>query len=291
MGSNGNVVALGSHPRARSRLTPQESASVLKGCRELALERMAKALSGMLDRVEDELFELAGKAPERDAQNLYLDARTQAHANRNAIEGAFRQHFVECFNMKVLGDAPQAKPESELELVAEDVLEQKLAVNEMSRQLGNACEKELFALSQRMGYLLERPGLEDDANPVSPATILAALKDACDLIQSDYKVRMALMRQLAHQAEAELQGVYRDLNALLVERRILPDVRPVARKRGPSPVARRANATAAAEGVSPQPDLFGVLSQLVAQAGGNAAPPRAAPASPELLAELTRLHR
>ena len=277
MGSNAKVVALDSHPRAKSRLTPQESASVLKGCRELALERMAAALSGMFDRVEDELFDLAEKAPERDAQNLYLDARTQAHANRKALESAFRQHFVECFNMKVLGDAPAAKPESELELVSEDVLEQKLAVNEMSRQLGEACEKELVALSQRMGYLLERPELEDDANPVSPATICAALKDACDLIQSDYKVRMALMRQLAHQAQAELQNVYRDLNALLVERRILPDVRPVARKRGVAPAAPRARQT----------DLLGVLDQLVAQAGGN----RSAPVPPDFVAELTRLHR
>ena len=103
MAKNGNVVALGDHPRARMRLTPQESASVLKGCRELALERMANALSGMLDRVEDELFELAEKAAERDAQNVYLDARSQARAFRGAIESKFRQHFVEFFNRKVRG--------------------------------------------------------------------------------------------------------------------------------------------------------------------------------------------
>ncbi len=56
--SNGNVVALGDHPRARARLSPQESAGVLTDCRELALDRIAKSLSGMLDRVEDDLFEL-----------------------------------------------------------------------------------------------------------------------------------------------------------------------------------------------------------------------------------------
>ncbi|HET6264055.1 MAG TPA: DUF1631 domain-containing protein [Usitatibacter sp.] len=291
MGPKGNVVPLGSHPRAKSRLTPQESASVLKGCRELALDRMGDALSGMLDRVEDDLFELADKAPERDAQNLYLDARTQARAHRTAIESSFRQHFVECFNLKVLGDAPPpAEPETELALVDEEELERRLAMNEMSRQLGSTCEKELFALSQRMGFLLERPELEDDANPLSPATICAALKDAVDQIQSDYKVRMALLRELTRLAEGELDRVYHDLNALLVERRILPDVRPTVRG-SPSGVPRRPNATEAADGHAPTADLFSTLAQLVAPAGGAPAGGGAPAAPVAFVNELTRLHR
>jgi hypothetical protein len=107
---NGKVVQLESHLRARARLTPQESASALKGCRELALERMSGALAGMLDRVEDELFALAERAPERDAQNVYLDARSQARERRAAIESTFRQHFVECFNRKVLGEPASPAP-------------------------------------------------------------------------------------------------------------------------------------------------------------------------------------
>ena len=176
MVKNGNVVALDA-TRAKSCLTPQESASVLKGCRELALERMSGALAGMLDRVEDELFELAEKAPERDAQNVFLDARSQARDKRAAIEATFRQHFVDFFNRKVLGESEypvRGLGETELALVAPEALEESIAVSEMSRKLQSACEGELFALGQRMGFLLERPELADDANPVSPATICAA---------------------------------------------------------------------------------------------------------------------
>jgi hypothetical protein len=295
MGNN-KVIPLASHPRARSNLTPQESASVLKGCRELALDRMAAALAGMLDRVEDELFDLAEKSPDRDAQNLYLDARTQARSNRAAIESTFRAHFVECFNSKVLGEAPPPADEDvELALVDEAALEERLAMEEMSRQLGTACETELFALSQRMGFLLERPDLEDDANPVSPATICAALKDACDQIQSDYKVRMALLRQLARHTEAELQRVYHDLNALLVERRILPDVRPTARRTPAAAVPKRPVTAPGAQHISPgaAPDLFAALSQLVNHASPSAggAPIAASVPAPALVEELTRRHR
>jgi len=225
----GNVVALGDHPRAKARLSPKESADMLAGCRELALTRMARALSGMLDRVEDDLFELADKALDRESQNMYLDARAQARDHRAAIEGTFRSHFVDFFNRKVRGDAsPVAarEPSAELSLVGDEDLEERLAVREMSRKVGAVCEGELMALSQRMGFLLERPELEDDANPISPATVCAALKDACDQIQSGFKVRMVLLSRLEKYAGDELQTIYHDINSHLVERRILPDVRP-----------------------------------------------------------------
>src|SRR5206468_9953215 len=64
--SNGNVVSLGDHPRAKARMTPQETASVLRGCRYLALDRLARALSTMLDRVEEDLFTLAEGAKDSD---------------------------------------------------------------------------------------------------------------------------------------------------------------------------------------------------------------------------------
>ena len=308
-GANGNVVPLGDHPRAKARLSPQESASVISTCRELALDRMGSALSGMLDRVEDELFELAEKAPERDAQNMYLDARAQARENRKAIESTFRQHFGDFFNRKVRGDtaAPQrANPPGELALVAHEDLEESLAVNEMSRKLQAACEGELGALSQRMGYLMERPELEDDANPMSPATICAALKGACDQIHSDFKVRMALLHQLEHHTEAVLIRVYHDLNAHLVERRILPEVRPGLR-RVSAPANPRHEEGKAKGSAHQSTDLFGSLAQLLGASFSGAAPqqsgsalapaawptaPDAAAAAPPLfVAELTRMHR
>jgi hypothetical protein len=313
-----NVVPLGDHPRARSRLSPGESADVITGCRELALERMSQALGGMLDRVEDDLFELADKSVERDAQNTYLEARSQARDKRALIESTFHRHFRDCFNRQVRGDAPPAESAAaptQLALVADEELEESLAVREMARRLGAACEGELHALSQRMGFLLERPELADDANPVGPANICAALKDACDQIESGFKVRMALLRQLESHAEGAFQGVYQELNAHLVERRILPHVRHAVRRAAPVP---KPAATPLAQ-AGPGADLFGTLAQLLGAVSAAAGPAPAAPAgappfagaspgpalpsgpaAPEagtssapqsFLAELTRMHR
>ena len=313
--ASGKVVPLGAHPRARSRLSAKESADVLVGCRELALERMAHALAGMLDRVEDDLFDLADKAVDREVQNTYLDARTKSRDKRKVIEATFRQHFLDFFNRKVRGEAPPAERESapeELTLVGHEDLEETIAVREMARKLGSACEGELFALSQRMGFLLERPELADDANPLSPANVCAALKDACDQIEATFKVRMTLLHQFERYAEAELQRVYHELNAHLVERRILPDVRIGVRRAAP-PAAPKPAKQAQSAGTD-NGDLFGTLAQLIgptlaghntaASPGGPAAgagAPQAWPLEPgaqggstapqSFMAELTRMHR
>ena len=306
---------------------------MLAGCRELALNRMAAALSGMLDRVEDDLFELADKALDRESQNMYLDARAQARENRAAIEGTFGRHFVDFFNSKVRGDATAADardPGSELALVGDEDLEERLAVREMSRKLGATCEGELMALSQRMGFLLEKPELEDDANPMSPANVCAALKDACDQIQAGFKVRMVLLQRLEKYAGEEMQTIYHDINSHLVERRILPDVRPgVPRaslphspKRSAKPVAKPSvnagGGTRQNQGNAPiaEGDILAALAQLLnpsasdpreglagaaRPAGGGGVIPSwptapgaaagAATVPQSFVSELTRLHR
>ncbi|MGZ5081832.1 MAG: DUF1631 domain-containing protein [Usitatibacter sp.] len=312
-----NVVAM-ADARARVRLSPKESADMLTGCRELALTQITRALSGMLDRVEDHLFELAEKATDRDSQNIYLDARIQAREKRSLIESAFARHFTELFDRGVRGEgSPSAKSEpGELALLAEEDLEETLAMREMSSKLKASCEGELMALSQRMGFLLERPGLEDDANPMSPAAICAALRAACEQIEAGQKVRMTLLRQLERSAEDELQRIYRDVNSHLVERRILPEVRAgVPRSVPPSAPrpAKKAPAKGAVPGqgpaAAPDGDILAALAQLLAPGGASAggssgtgaamaswptAPGSAssAPTVPQsFMTELTRMHR
>lgn len=276
--SSSNVVPFTAAARERPRLTPRESANVLRGCRELALDRMGQALSGMLDRVEDELLELAAGAPDRAERDAYLDAGTEARDKRSLIESTFRQHFLECFNRKVRGEEALARAEPAPEGDAEETL----AVSAMSRKLQAACEGELGVLGRRLGFLLERPELADDANPVSPATVCSALRDACDQIESGLKARVALLNQLEHHAEAELRRIYSDLNAHLVARSILPDgVVPVDGSATQRLVPLRQ------PGETTQPvDLFAALVQLSRDSAN-------APTRPEtaVVAELTRMQR
>jgi hypothetical protein len=301
--SKGNVVAIGDHLRAKSRMSRQQSAQVMADCRQLAVDQMSRALAGMLDRIEDDLFELASKASERDAQNALLDARTQAREKRNAIQDTFREHFEAFFDRKVNGEAaapaqPDSRTWDEMSLVNEDQLEGTIALEKMAGKLKESCDAELFALSQRIGFLLDRPELPDDANPFSPATVCAALKDACDQIEAGFKVRMTLLAQLERYVATDLQRMYHELNAHLVAHSVLPDVRPRVRRaaspssRSRSPVAARSAANGAASAgpaflrAPAQGDMLATFADLLATSA-----PQGPTVPASFVNELTRMHR
>ena len=144
--------------------------------------------------------------------------------------------------------------------------------------------------------------LTTDHESKPTATVCAALKDACDEIQAGFKVRMTLLRQFERYAAVELERVYHELNSHLVERRVLPEVRPgmprasALRKCKTTQTARAARSAQSLEAQQPEP-VLAALAQLlgVSLGDGEAAaftrPIDAAPAPETFVAELTRMHR
>ncbi|MBK7659177.1 MAG: DUF1631 family protein [Betaproteobacteria bacterium] len=260
----GNVVPIDASQRARVALSPHESAGLVAECRGLALERLAGALGAALERVEDELFALAEKTKDREAQNDFLDARSQARARRPFIEAAFGKHFVLQFNQRVKGvpDPVDTAPH-ELMLVDEAELERVLALRDLAARLAGACEGELRALSQRLAFVLHRPELSDEANPAGPHAVAVALAEGCGQIEAGAGARLALLRALEGPFAHALAQVYGDLNARLVERGILPELRHALRRSAEAPAPRRAAAP------DEPKDAYTALAQLLS---ANAAP-------------------
>lgn len=231
----GNIFSL-ANAQARRRSVSAESTTVINDCRDIAVKRITEVLSKTFDSIEDELFEMAQLAADRDTQALYLDARAQSREKRCAIETSFRKQFLSFFAKKVAGpNDEEAKPAggfdfSNLSLVEDSDLEEKIAVDEIARRLANNCDDELRALSQRMGFLMHEPELEDDANPMSPDTIIKALQIACEQMTSGYKTKLTVMRMVEQHMAKEMMSVYQDINSHLVARQIMPTIRPTFRK-------------------------------------------------------------
>jgi hypothetical protein len=245
----------GSSQGAIKRHMKPESVGVINDCRDLALKRICAALAATFDKIEDELFELAEKSHDREAQNMYLDARSQARDKRKDIEGAFRQQFVSFFEKKVNGDtAPKAAVSFSLDslsLVEDDALSENIAVNDIAKRLTDKCDEELRALSQRMGFLMSEPELADEANPIAPDTVVKALKAACDQITAGFQTRLTVMKMVEQHMANEMLSVYRDINKHLVANKIMPVVRPTFR-RSTSHAPRRTQAANASGGAAPQ---------------------------------------
>ena len=307
--SIGNVISIagahGAHgatlSSSRRRSVKPESVGVINDCRDMALKRIVELLACTFDKIEGELFELAEKAADRNTQIMYLDARAQSRDKRGAIEASFKKQFLSFFEKKVTGeDDPGRAPiidygSMELSLVEDYELEQKLAVNDIAKRMSDTCDDELRNLSQRMGFLLSEPELKEEANPISPDTIIKALKVACDQMTSGYQTKLTVMRMVEQHMAKDMLVLYHDINSHLVARKILPQIRPTYRKvsggesrksPGTAPGAAQemqppvdAGATASSI-ANPAMDIFATLQQLLAGGSMFDTAPSAGSASP-----------
>jgi hypothetical protein len=215
-----------------------ESTGVINGCRDIALTRICASLGEAFNKIEDELFELASNSFDRAAQDMYLDARSQAREKRKDIEEAFRNQFVSFFDKKMAGSDEAGKEKSsasrynldELSLVENDTMTENIAVNDIAQRLNDKCDEELRALSQRMGFLMSEPELADNANPIAPDTVVRALKAACDQMTSGFQAKLTVLKMVEQHMAAEMLSVYRDINTHLIAKQIMPTIRPTFRK-------------------------------------------------------------
>ncbi|MBI5463121.1 MAG: DUF1631 domain-containing protein [Gammaproteobacteria bacterium] len=276
-----NIVQLNEFEKARKGLSSQEAVGLLRECREVTLRQLSAALVRMMGKVDDALFELAEKAENNTVQSLYFDAMREVRLKRASMEIGFKAQLMEGFNREIRKEsesadtAKTASPRmNEMDLVEHDALEETLAVANMVSKVDVGCKEELGPLNRRIGYLLNDPDLARAKNPIGPEVICNAFREACGDVESGIKVKLIIMKLFdRYVVSEEMLPLYREINRLLIERSVLPELRHEV-KRANSPRARPQNAAASAagganttEGAAPSDeDVFATLQQLMFRA-------------------------
>lgn len=212
-----------------TRLMPTRSTELLTECQKLASTRLPDSLRTTLDKVDDALFELANKADSSQRQNQYFDAMRELRLKRESFEANFLSSFNNEFENSIdLEKATHAGlefgQELELSLVENDDVEESLALTNFVESMRGKCKEQLFGLGRRMGYLMSQPELEDADNPLGPRVIGSAFRSACQQLDSDIEVKLTLYKMFDKFASNGIQELYRDLNAHLVQRDVLPRI-------------------------------------------------------------------
>lgn len=249
--------------------------SLLAQSRDLVCERLAQAMSGMLDKAQDTLSAMSSESQDRDVRALYSKTREMVLGQRKAIEEMFRVQYLREFQarsnrMKRIGQSFSDFDSSslELDLVGEDDLNETIKVNDMATKLRRYCDEELVALDQRVGVLLGDANLESEDNPFSPQAICDAFKLTCRNLVPTVNVRMVLLKLFDDHVLDDIRSVYKAVNALLVQNSILPKIRfGVSRGKdgGKAPIPGEEPPGAAAQtAIGGEPDFFLVLQKLLA---------------------------
>ena len=285
MTHDSKVVSLSARDGESSDTQAAQRASILpaplKPVREQALAFFRRCLTALFDNADDSLFEMADKAGNNTDQTLYFEAMRAVRLRRHALEKAALSRLER--ELEALNRAAPAQSRADslsnyaldtLTLVQPDELEQTVAMDNMVNRVATRNAPALTQLAVRMNSLLKAQ-VDESSNPLGPANLAQYFVDALAPLELDIKVRLIVLKLFERYVLNPSDQLYQQLNDLLVQAGVLPDLRlhaPGGQR--PRPVAGTGGDTgdvpAAGVGESPL-NLFADLVNSWRHASGDAA--------------------
>ena len=260
---------------------------ILGECRDQLVGGLCSWLRDVAAPVSEELFVLADSTRERLMQTRYLDLRSDIEKDWTRFVETFRRELSSEAERCQNQESPKAQGSSAmpldipdfdgLQLVEDDELSEHIVIREFSAQLSETCDDELYTLNRRVAALLGYDEQAETINPLSPQVVCDALSNACTTMGSDAESRLILLRRLERHLHVGLPKIYRQINAYLIERGILSDLKRTYRR------------TAATESGGSMPQALSEMA-LSGAVGGTAPMPAGVPLTGDgILAALQRL--
>ncbi|WNL45258.1 DUF1631 domain-containing protein [Dyella sp. BiH032] len=236
-----NIVSLS------QRLDPssERGGALLNTVRDIASRRLQLLVNGMFEHVDDALFDLAEKAENNAAQMHYFDGMREVRKRRPAVERAFLStvsrgiaDFVSQQRTQA-GSGPVQLPIGtvELTLVADNELEESLAITSMIGKNETRLTRDLFAVNQRLSVIYGGVKVEDSNNPIAPASLTQAFRQAMRELSAEMRVKLIIYKLFDRYVLASLDELYQEVNAELVRAGVLPQLRHEVQRSGAAPAA------------------------------------------------------
>ncbi|MFC5579650.1 DUF1631 domain-containing protein [Rhodanobacter terrae] len=292
------------------RLDPasERVGELLNAVRGIAARRLQPWISNAFEHLDDALFDLAEKAENNAAQMHYFDGMREVRKRRPAVERSFLGtinrdlgELAHPLQSSQGNGLPVSTGTVELTLVADNELEESLAITSMIGKHDSRLANELLAVNQRLSVICGGHKIENASNPVAPALLTQAFRQALHELSADMRVKLIIYKLFDRYVLSSLEELYQEINATLVRAGVLPQLRQGMRsdeaKAKPAAGAARAAATSDEAGDIPS-DLLQTLHALFsarrgpavgADGGMHAMPSGPLPSANELLGALSVL--
>ena len=236
--------------------SPGRDPAQLQLARDMVLPALCQAFGAALARFDDALFDRAGNAG--SSQLLFLDAMRELRRRREDIAGAFAGHLQQAWAALAAGEPLSAEAtlsgpaEDGLSLLAEHVLESRLAVRNFATVLLRDFKPVLARLDRRLGRLIGGVELDADHNPISPEHLGVAIHEAFAGCELAPEVHLVLIKLCERDLRAPVGRIYEKLDEQLAAAGVMSQMGTPQR---PPPPA-------------PDPRMAGMLDDLVEQRHG-----------------------
>ena len=245
---------------------------LLSAVRNIAGKHLQQWISNAFEHVDDALFDLAEKAENNATQMHYFDGMREVRKRRPTVE----RNFLTMVNRSIgeLAHPPKAAnvalPASlggvELTLVADNELEEALAITSMIGKNESRLSRDLFSVNQRLSVICGGHKIDDAGNPLGPSILAQSFRQALHELGADMRVKLIIYKLFDRYVLSCLEELYQDINAELIRAGVLPQLRhEILRGRGShSHAASSAAGTDAATGMTDDAaDEGGVPSDLL----------------------------
>jgi len=257
--------------------------ALLVACRDRAVERLAAILDPALDAAADELLDTATRTADPDLRGQYRHAVDQAHAQHIAFREGVRDALIDRF-VALSGGAHPDPADTHLDLnaltlVRTGVLENEIAIGNLTMRLKDEAREELFSFTQRVGALIGQPDLLDPENPLGPSALACGVYGGLARLALHEKAVRPLGNLIAKHLAGAVRTLYAELDEMLAQRGIAGGGHARIVKTESSP--GHAPAHSVAQGAALPGDVLAHLQSLLArQRGGAGVAGIASPAGP-----------
>ena len=226
--------------------SPGRDPAQLQRARDMVLPALCQAFGAALARFDDALFDRAGNAG--SSQLLFLDAMRELRRRREDIAAAFAGHLQRAWEALASGEPLSAETtlsgpaEDGLSLLAEHVLESRLAVRNFATVLLRDFKPVLARLDRRLGRLIGGSELDADHNPISPEHLGVAIHEAFAGCELAPEVHLVLIKLCERDLRAPVGRIYEKLDEQLAAAGVMSQMGAPRRPPSAAPDPRMASA-------------------------------------------------
>ena len=187
------------------------------------------AVSTLFDNVDTQLFEMAEKAENTTDQNIYFDAMRIIRLRRSAAYEEFANQISQSFTREAIQKEKTAEDLSavieDLSLVADDSLEEDLAIHNMIAKAERDHKENLQQLNQRLAYLYDGLKINIGNNPIGPTSLCHSFARAVNTLEAEIKVKLLVFKLFDLNFITNIHELYEPTNQLLITNNILPNLK------------------------------------------------------------------
>jgi hypothetical protein len=203
---------------------------LLLTCREHAHKYYLDLLKSAEKTLHDTLFEQAEKLKNNESQRRFYEARQELKDRGNDMQAVFKEQLEKSFHDFTSGADEETSIEQKIDinnlsLVKRDELEDELAISVIISKSNSRNAEILWKLNKRLAVLRSGKSVSDETNPFGPAAICQAIQAAVGQLNFDSKAKIAIYKQLGKILILSFSKELNALNELLVEKKILPNLR------------------------------------------------------------------